>query len=72
MSKLPEIVLRRGEQDRIVAGHPWIYQSSIQKLETPAADGDVVLVKDFRGKAIGIGFYNSKSRISVRDRKSVV
>ncbi len=66
MSKLPEITLRRGEQERIVAGHPWIYQSSIEKLETPAADGDVVLVKDFRGKVLGVGFYNSKSRISVR------
>jgi 23S rRNA (cytosine1962-C5)-methyltransferase len=66
MSKLPEIILRRGEQERIVAGHPWIYQSSIEKLETPAADGDVVLVKDFRGKVLGVGFYNSKSRISVR------
>ena len=59
MSKLPEIILRRGEQDRIVAGHPWIYQSSIQKLEMPASDGDVVLVKDFRGKPLGVGFYNS-------------
>lgn len=65
MSKLPEISLRRGEQDRIVAGHPWIYQSSIQKIET-AADGDIVLVKDFRGKQLGVGFYNSKSRIAVR------
>lgn len=66
MSKLPEITLRRGEHERIVAGHPWIYQSSIDKLESPAADGEVVLVKDFRGKALGVGFYNSKSRISVR------
>lgn len=65
MSKLPEVTLRRGEQDRIVAGHPWIYQSSLQKVET-AADGDVVLVKDFRGKQLGVGFYNSKSRIAVR------
>jgi len=66
MSKLSEITLRRGEQERIVAGHPWIYQSSIEKLETPTADGDVVLVKDFRGKVLGVGFYNSQSRISVR------
>ncbi len=65
MSKLPEVSLRRGEQDRINAGHPWIYQSSIQKVET-AADGDIVLVKDFRGKQLGVGFYNSKSRIAVR------
>ncbi len=66
MFKPSDIILRRGEQERIVAGHPWIYQSSIEKLETPAADGDVVQVKDFRGKVLGVGFYNSKSRISVR------
>jgi len=66
MNKLPEIVLRRGEQDRIVAGHPWIYQGSIQKLEAPPADGDVVAVKDFRGRVLGVGFYNSRSRIVAR------
>lgn len=66
MNKLPEVTLRRGEHDRIVAGHPWIYQSSIQNLETPVADGDVVLAKDFRGRVLGVGFYNSKSRIAIR------
>ena len=66
MTKLPEVILRRGEHQRILAGHPWIYQGSIDKLTIPAADGDVVQVKDARGKALGIGFYNSKSRIAVR------
>lgn len=66
MSKLPEVVLRRGEHQRIIAGHPWIYQGSIEKITAPAGDGDVVQVKDPRGKVLGIGFYNSKSRIAVR------
>jgi len=63
---LPTILLRPGEADRVIAGHPWIYQSSILRLTAPAADGDVVQVKDHRQRFLGSGFYNSKSRIAVR------
>jgi len=49
-----------------VAGHPWIYHSSILRLTQPANDGDVVQVKDHRQRLLGIGFYNSKSKINVR------
>ncbi len=50
----------------MVAGHPWIYQGSILRLTAPPADGDVVQVKDHRQRFLGIGFYNSKSKIGVR------
>jgi 23S rRNA (cytosine1962-C5)-methyltransferase len=60
------VLLRPGEADRIVAGHPWIYQGSILRLTAPAADGDIVQVKDHRQRLLGVGFYNSKSRINVR------
>lgn len=66
MSNNPEVILRRGEQHRILAGHPWVYQGAIQKITAPAADGEVVHVKDQRGRGLGFGFYNSKSRIAVR------
>src|SRR5437660_9363231 len=66
MESLPTILLRPGEADRVVAGHPWIYQSSILRLTAPVADGDVVQVKDHRQRFLGTGFYNSKSRIAVR------
>ena len=66
MQILPTVLLRPGEADRVIAGHPWIYQGSILRLAAPATDGDVVQVKDHRQRFLGIGFYNSKSKIGVR------
>jgi 23S rRNA (cytosine1962-C5)-methyltransferase len=66
MVSLPTILLKPGEADRIVAGHPWIYHSSILRMTAQAADGVLVQVKDHRQRLLGTGFYNSKSRISVR------
>ncbi|MEO7297968.1 MAG: class I SAM-dependent rRNA methyltransferase [Verrucomicrobiota bacterium] len=66
MDTLPVVLLRPGEADRIVGGHPWIYQGAILRLTAPANDGDVVQVKDHRQRLLGIGFYNSKSKIHVR------
>jgi 23S rRNA (cytosine1962-C5)-methyltransferase len=66
METLPTVLLKRGEADRVVAGHPWIYQAGILRLTVPAADGDLVQIKDHRQRFLGIGFYNSKSKINVR------
>src|SRR4030095_5635646 len=63
---LPTILLKPGEADRIVAGHPWIYRGSIIRLTQPAEDGDIVQVKDHRQRLLGVGFFNSKSKINVR------
>ena len=66
MESLPTVLLRPGEADRVVAGHPWIYQGSLLRLTQPATDGALVQVKDHRQRFLGVGFYNSKSRINVR------
>ncbi len=66
MNSLATVLLKPGEGDRVVAGHPWIYHSSILRLTQPANDGDVVQVKDHRQRLLGVGFYNSKSKINVR------
>ena len=66
MQTLPTVLLRPGEADRVLAGHPWVYQSSIRRLTAPIADGEVVQVKDHRQRLIGTGFYNSRSKINVR------
>ncbi len=66
MQSLATVLLKPGEADRIVAGHPWIYHSSVLRLTQPVADGDLVQVKDHRQRWLGVGFYNSKSRINVR------
>ena len=66
MDSLPTVLLRPGEADRIVGGHPWIYNGAILRLTAPAKDGDLVQVKDHRQRFLGTGFYNSRSKINVR------
>lgn len=66
MDLLSTIILKPGEADRIVAGHPWIYSSEILRLTKPASDGELVQVKDHRQRLLGVGFFNSKSKIHVR------
>jgi 23S rRNA (cytosine1962-C5)-methyltransferase len=66
MESLPTVLLKPGEADRIVAGHPWIYQSEVLRLTAPVEDGEIVQVKDHRQRFLGIGFFNSKSKIIVR------
>src|SRR5216684_4243840 len=66
MDALPTVLLKPGEADRIVAGHPWIYRGAVLRLTQPASDGELVQVKDHRQRFLGVGFYNSKSKINVR------
>ena len=83
MDSLTTVLLKPGEADRIVAGHPWIYHGEILRFTrrgggdgpspasaTPAsqlpADGELVQVKDHRQRFLGVGFFNSKSKINVR------
>ena len=65
-STLPTLIVRPGQADRLIAGHPWLYSTSILRLTQPAADGALVQVKDHRQRFVGVGFYNSKSKIAVR------
>jgi len=66
METLPTVLLKPGEADRVLSGHPWIYAGSSLRLTAPANDGDLVQIKDHRQRFLGVGFYNSKSKINVR------
>jgi len=66
MDPLPTVLLKPGEADRIVAGHPWIYRGEIFRVTTQPADGEVVQVKDHRQRFLGVGFFNARSKINVR------
>ncbi|KAB2653916.1 MAG: class I SAM-dependent rRNA methyltransferase [Verrucomicrobia bacterium] len=66
MDSLPTVMLKPGDADRVVAGHPWIYHGSVLRLSAQAGDGELVQVKDHRQRLLGVGFYNSKSKINVR------
>jgi 23S rRNA (cytosine1962-C5)-methyltransferase len=66
METLPTVILKPGEADRIIAGHPWIYHGEILRLTAPVGDGELVQVKDHRQRLLGTGFFNSRSKINVR------
>lgn len=65
-ASLPTVLLKAGAAERVIAGHPWIYEGTILRLTAPATDGALVQIKDHRQRFLGLGFYNSKSKIQVR------
>jgi 23S rRNA (cytosine1962-C5)-methyltransferase len=57
------LISRRGE-DRIRAGHPWIYRSDVIDVEATA--GDVVRVVNGQQRVIGEAFFSDQSQITLR------
>jgi 23S rRNA (cytosine1962-C5)-methyltransferase len=51
---------------RIIAGHPWVYESDIQRIENPPADGAEITLRSGKGKYLANGLYSSRSRIPIR------
>ena len=63
---LPVVHVINGRQKKLLQGHPWVYGNEIERVEGETVDGELVQVVDFRGRYMGVGFYNSKSLITVR------
>ncbi len=63
---MAEVVLRRGEEKDIFAGHLWIYDNEVQQLRGEVEDGGIVDVISSGGRFLGRGYVNRKSRILVR------
>jgi 23S rRNA (cytosine1962-C5)-methyltransferase len=66
MNSLPTVLVKPGEADRVLAGHPWIYEAGVLRVTSEPTDGGIVQVKDHRQRLLGVGYWNSKSRIRVR------
>ncbi len=48
------------------AGHVWVYEQEVRDLIGTPADGDLVDVLNGKGRYLGTGFYNSRSKMRVR------
>ncbi len=48
------------------AGHVWVYEQEVRDLIGTPADGDLVDVLTGKGRYLGTGFYNSRSKMRVR------
>jgi len=58
------VVISRRGADRVRSGHPWVYQSDI--VESDAAPGDLVRVREQGRRAVGWALWSSQSQISIR------
>lgn len=59
------IYLRRGLEQRVLGGHPWVFRSDIER-EDGAADGLPVRVLTSAGRFLAMAVYNPRSQISLR------
>jgi 23S rRNA (cytosine1962-C5)-methyltransferase len=66
MDPIHPIRLKPGEQDRLLAGHPWIYQNELEGWPPEAAPGDLVDLHDSQGRFLGRGYLNPHTTIAVR------
>lgn len=61
-----KITLKKGEGRTLSAGGSWIYDNEIASCEGFSEDGELTSVFADNGYPLGIGYYNPKSKISVR------
>lgn len=60
------VTLKKGEGRTVKAGGMWIYDNEIDTVLGSYENGDVILVHDFDGYPMGVGFINDHSKIRVR------
>jgi 23S rRNA (cytosine1962-C5)-methyltransferase len=58
-------ISRRGAE-RLAKGHPWIYRGDVDRAPASLAAGDVVVLKDGRGKFLAKAFWSALSKIALR------
>ncbi len=70
------LTLKPGHVQPVWAGHPWVYEQAVVRIEGGAVAGDELAVVDPRGNFMGRGFYSPGSaipvRILVRDRDTAI
>jgi len=61
---MPTATITRKGEDRLRAGHPWIYRSDVMDVE--AAPGDIVSVIGARARTLGYALFSDQSEIVLR------
>ena len=60
------VYLKKNEEKRIIAGHPWVYANEVLRIEGKDKNGSLATVYDYSGRYIGKGYINHLSKILVR------
>lgn len=64
----PAVTLKRGEQKRVLGGHPWIYSNEVvmDAAAKALAPGSLVRLVGHDGRAIGTAMFNPRPLIAAR------
>lgn len=60
------LILNKGVRHRILAGHPWVFATEVDRVEGKAEDGGTIEIRSSKGQSLGSAIYNSKSQIVAR------
>jgi 23S rRNA (cytosine1962-C5)-methyltransferase len=66
MTHSARLVLNKGIRHRILAGHPWVFATEVERVEGKPEDGGTIEVVSSRGDSLGSAIYNSHSQIVAR------
>ncbi len=65
----PTLLLRRGEDRRLRAGHLWVFSNEVDVARTPLGNfqpGEPIMIADHGGRVLGSGYVNPNSLICAR------
>ncbi|MFA5321155.1 MAG: class I SAM-dependent rRNA methyltransferase [Smithella sp.] len=62
----PEITLKKGREEALLRGHPWIFSGAIAAVKGNPGAGDIVLARDSSGHNMAWGFFNPSTDIAFR------
>jgi 23S rRNA (cytosine1962-C5)-methyltransferase len=63
---LPRVILKRGRENPVMRGHPWIFSGAVTKIEGEVSPGEVGEVYSKEGQFLGLGHLNPHSQIILR------
>jgi 23S rRNA (cytosine1962-C5)-methyltransferase len=62
----PAVTVSRRGAERLARGHPWIYRVDVAQAPAGLEGGEVVALKDGRGRFLGKAFWSARSKIALR------
>ena len=63
---MSSVFLKPGKEKRVYTRHPWIFRSDIERTEESVHPGDIVEIRNSKGKFLAKGFINLNSQIALR------
>jgi 23S rRNA (cytosine1962-C5)-methyltransferase len=62
----PEIFFKKGREEALLRGHPWVFSGAIAAIKGNPGPGDIVLAKNAAGNNLALGFFNPLTDIAFR------